>query len=599
MDRVVTPRQRSFATPLEWMKPQTSGAWRPWRLPASLLARTRYMLLMLAIVTSAGLAPFVLRDPAVPVGLRIAALTGLAVVLAAWVVAYRTRRHRAVSLVFEGPALFAVCSGVGAPQLAVGLVSAAIFYSAMFEELRVARAAGLVYSASFVGAVALTSHPRALPVWSPATISPLIQFAVLGGLLFSMGRMIERIEREQERAAALRGLGEALGAAKSVEEVSAAWLSASMTLGAPAGANGVAALVLEADAWRVAGAQGGLADAVGRSIARGEPPAAEAEPYELDRANAEALGRALGRAERDAHVYRFTAQGAGDGDGTAALLVTSSAPLPEETCEQLAAATHHANVALGLERSRTAMMRAERLAAIGQLAASMAHELRNPLAAIRGAATYLKRSAQSEAAKAGAAGGGRAVQFLEIIEREVSASNRIITDLLDFARNRPPMRSSTVLRDLVEEARQVVPLGGARLVNAVPAELPPHGVDRDQIRQVIVNLVQNAVEAAAPEQPCEVVVRAKGGGQLPLTIEVEDNGVGMPPEVAARAFEPLYTTKNKGTGLGLSIVGKIVAAHGGSVRVETRPGNGTTFVLELPADVAPPERPSMPSPTAR
>lgn len=593
---MVTPRQRSFATPLEWMKPQTSGAWRPWRLPASLLARTRYVLLLLAIVTSAGLAPFALRDPAVPMGARIAAIAGLATLLAAWIVAYRTRRHHGVSLVFEGPALFVVCSGVGAPQLAVGLVSAAIFYSAMFEELRVARAAGLVYSASFVGAVALTTHPRAMPVWSPATISPLIQFAVLGGLLFSMGRMIERIEREQERAAALRGLGEALGAAKSVEEVMDAWLSASMTLGASAGATGVATLVAEADAWQVAGARGGLAGALGKSVPQGSFAAPQRSEYELDRADAEALERALERAERAAHVYRFAAMGAGDGAGTAALLVASSAPLPEETCEQLSAATHHANVALGLERSRTAMMRAERLAAIGQLAASMAHELRNPLAAIRGAATYLKRSAQGEAAKGGGGGGGRAVQFLEIIEREVSASNRIITDLLDFARNRPPLRSSTVLRDLVEEVRQVAPLGGARLVNEVPAELPPHGVDRDQIRQVLVNLVQNAVEAAAPEHEAEVVVRAKGAGQLPLTIEVEDNGIGMPPDVAARAFEPLYTTKNKGTGLGLSIVGKIVLAHGGSVRVDTKPGRGTRFVLELPPDAAPPERPSLPAP---
>ncbi len=595
---MVTPRQRSFATPLEWMKPQTSGAWRPWRLPASLLARTRYVLLLLAIVTSAGLAPFVLRDPAVPMAARIAALSGLATLLAAWIVAYRTRRHRGVSLVFEGPALFAVCSGVGAPQLAVGLVSAAIFYSAMFEELRVARAAGLVYSASFVGAVALTSHPRAMPVWSPATISPLIQFAVLGGLLFSMGRMIERIEREQERAAALRGLGEALGAAKSVEEVIDAWLSASMTLGAPAGATGAAALVADADAWRVSGARAGLVSALGKSAPQGSAAAPETSDYELERADVEALERALELSERAAHVYRFAAKGAGDGVGAAALLVASSAPLPEETCEQLSAATHHANVALGLERSRTAMMRAERLAAIGQLAASMAHELRNPLAAIRGAATYLKRSAQGGAAKGGDGGGGRAVQFLEIIEREVSASNRIITDLLDFARNRPPLRSSTVLRDLVEEVRQVVPLAGTRLVNAVPAELPPHGVDRDQIRQVIVNLVQNAVEAAAPEHEGEVVVRARGAGQLPLTIEVEDNGIGMPPDVAARAFEPLYTTKNKGTGLGLSIVGKIVLAHGGSVRVDTKPGRGTKFVLELPPDAAPPERPSLPAPGA-
>ena len=587
---MTAPKQRSFPTPLEWMRPRLDPtAWTPWRLPVSLVRRTRYVLLLLAFAAGLAVAPFVLRDLATPGWLRIVALAGLATLLVAWTVAYRTGRHATASLLFEGPALFAVCWGVGPPQLAVGLASTAVFYSAMFGDLGTARAAALVYSAAFVGAVAVTKHPGALPVWSPSTLSPVVQFAVLGGLVFSMARMIERTEREQERADALRGLGEALSGALDVDAVIAAWLDGVLSLARAAGCTGAVALLQGGEASRVVGARGALEGTLGRELRAADLPRADAGMVELDSERVAALSGALGSAGRIPFAYAFEARAAGERGAALLVVVTSGAAFPEETCAQLTGAAHNAAVALGLARSREAMLRAERLAAIGQLAASMAHELRNPLAAIRGAATYLKRHANADAGAPPVA--RRSMQFLEIIEREVTSSNRIITELLDFARSRPLMRSATVLRPLVEELRELVPLGDARLVNAVPEELPPHAVDRDQLRQVLANLVQNAVEAAPPERPCEVVVRAAHGGQAPLLLEVEDDGAGMPPEVVARAFEPLFTTKSKGTGLGLAIVGKIVAAHGGTIRVESRPGRGTRIVMELPPERSPVSHP--------
>ena len=186
-------------------------------------------------------------------------------------------------------------------------------------------------------------------------------------------------------------------------------------------------------------------------------------------------------------------------------------------------------------------------------------------------------------------------EFFDITYRQVKASNRIVTELLDFARTRPLLRTSTDLHHLVEELRGLVPLGRARLTNMVPKDLAPQLLDRDQLRQVLANLVQNAADAASAGRDAgapgdgrdgEVWVHARVGVTGVLTIEVEDDGPGMPSEVASRAFEPLFTTKRKGTGLGLAIVTKNVAAHGGEVRFEDRAPNGTRFIVEIPPATA-------------
>ena len=172
-------------------------------------------------------------------------------------------------------------------------------------------------------------------------------------------------------------------------------------------------------------------------------------------------------------------------------------------------------------------------------------------------------------------------QFVALIDRELGACTKIISDLLDFARERTPNLRPCPLRPLVEEAIGLVPPSSVKIVNAVPDDLPLPSVDKDQFRQVLINLVQNAVEAM-PEGVGEVTVGAEGGGERAFRISVTDNGPGIPKDVVERVFEPLFTTKTKGTGLGLAIVSNMVKAHRGAIHVESAPGRGSRFDIELP-----------------
>jgi len=257
--------------------------------------------------------------------------------------------------------------------------------------------------------------------------------------------------------------------------------------------------------------------------------------------------------------------------------------LRQAQVEEQSAALDRALSELG--DSQEAMVRAEKLAAVGQLAASVGHELRNPLAAIRNAHAYVSR-------RLAAAGGelkadARVGQFMGVIERELAASSRIISDLLDFARERPPRLQPCPLRPLVDEAISVVPpRAHVKVVNSVPHRLPIPNLDKEQFRQVLVNLVQNAVEAIPADRPGEVAVAAAGGEGAPFSVEIRDDGAGIPEELRSKIFQPLFTTKAKGTGLGLAIVAGMVNRHGGAIRVESEVGRGTRFVIELPARAA-------------
>ncbi len=235
-----------------------------------------------------------------------------------------------------------------------------------------------------------------------------------------------------------------------------------------------------------------------------------------------------------------------------------------------------------LQDSQDALVRAERLAAVGQLAASVGHELRNPLTAVRNANTFIaKRLAGPDASTH--AKDPRVAQFLGMIEREVGGCMKIIADLLDFAGQRAPTLQPCPLRPLVDEAMGILPESKARIVNAVPEDLPVPSVDKDYFKQVILNLLQNGLEAIPSDRDGEIVIRADGGDGQPWHIVVSDNGVGIPEDVIPKIFEPLFTTKTKGTGLGLAIVAGRVKAHEGSIRVESKAGVGTRFVIEIPA----------------
>jgi PAS domain S-box-containing protein len=230
-----------------------------------------------------------------------------------------------------------------------------------------------------------------------------------------------------------------------------------------------------------------------------------------------------------------------------------------------------------MREAQDALVRNERLAALGQLAASVGHELRNPLGAVRNAWHYVEKQLGPQISAH-----PRLPAFSEVIRTELARCARIIGELLDFARQRPLFRVAAPLAQLVQESLGLVarPAATIQFLDEVPIDLPVPYVDRDQFKQVLVNLLQNAAEAVDPATGVVRVRAASDDDQLTLTIE--DNGRGMSPEVLEKIFDPLFTTKLRGTGLGLAIAAGVIKRHQGTIRVHSVPGHGSTFTLAFP-----------------
>jgi signal transduction histidine kinase len=220
-------------------------------------------------------------------------------------------------------------------------------------------------------------------------------------------------------------------------------------------------------------------------------------------------------------------------------------------------------------------LRAERLAAVGTLAAGLAHEVRNPLNSAALQLEVLER----RLAKGGATPEST-LPVAALISEEIRRLERLVSEFLSFARPRPLELQPTALEDL---CRDVIAFGapeaqaaGVTVALEVAPGLPPLAADPERLRQVLRNLVRNAIEAMPDGGRLTVRVRRAGGG---VEIDVADTGVGFGDE--APIFDAFFTTKPKGTGLGLSIVHRIVTDHGGTVRVRSRPGE-TCFTIALP-----------------
>lgn len=231
-----------------------------------------------------------------------------------------------------------------------------------------------------------------------------------------------------------------------------------------------------------------------------------------------------------------------------------------------------------LETYREAHVRkvrdAERLATIGQVAASIGHDLRNPLAVMQTSLQLLERRIESTP---------RARRHVTRISNQISLCTMIISDLLELARDRPPELRPTLIGELVSEAAGAVPrTERVRLVLSLPGDIPEIAVDAGQVRQLVVNLVLNAVQAVGPEGQVEVRVWTTASE---LGIEVEDNGPGLPEEVAQRLFEPMFTTRSGGTGLGLVVCRRVVENHAGTIAAGNRDNGGAIFTVKLPIDV--------------
>ena len=236
-----------------------------------------------------------------------------------------------------------------------------------------------------------------------------------------------------------------------------------------------------------------------------------------------------------------------------------------------------------LRDTQQQLLRAERLAAIGQLGASIGHELRNPLGIIKNSTYYLNM-------KMGSAG-EKVRKHLGIIEKEIARSNKIITDLMDFARVRSPTLRKTDANLLVREAisRSNIP-ENVEVITRLTKGLSPLMADPGQIEQVFINMISNATQAMTSSDSLET----RDGGRLEISTRAEDgfiatefkdNGRGISEENLGKLFEPLFTTKTKGIGLGLAICKAIVESHEGRIEVESELGQGTTFTVKLPASV--------------
>ncbi len=233
------------------------------------------------------------------------------------------------------------------------------------------------------------------------------------------------------------------------------------------------------------------------------------------------------------------------------------------TAEQLAIANEN------LLAAEAAIRRAERLAALGQLTAGLAHELRNPLASIKGSADLLARTAGDRDTMSRELG--------EIISSEVDRTNLLVTRFLDFARPLEPRRETVDITEIVDNAAK---RAGVSIVREYSKEVPRLAIDPALMEQVFINLLSNAAQASAPGQPVTVATRLAGNHCV--EINVTDRGSGIPPDKIETIFNPFVTTKQDGVGLGLAIVAKIVDGHGGKMTVDSEPGKGSTFRIGLP-----------------
>jgi signal transduction histidine kinase len=244
-------------------------------------------------------------------------------------------------------------------------------------------------------------------------------------------------------------------------------------------------------------------------------------------------------------------------------------------------------VAVTVENSQLyqQMKEKDRLAALGEMAAGLAHEIRNPLGSIKASAQYLSETSEQPEGRG---------EFLDIIVDEVDRLNRVVSSFLDYARpphtDPEPIYVNSAVQLTLQFLRPECDSAEVDLHITMDPDLPKVRIDIEHLRQVLINLVQNAVQAMASGGDIYVETRTQdrfrigGGARRWVQISVRDTGPGMAPNLLANLFVPFVTTKQQGTGLGLSISQRIVSEAGGRIEVRSRQGFGTTFVVLLPAE---------------
>jgi len=226
------------------------------------------------------------------------------------------------------------------------------------------------------------------------------------------------------------------------------------------------------------------------------------------------------------------------------------------------------------KRMQQQLLKAERLAAIGEVAAMVGHDLRNPLTGIAGAAYFLRN-------KLGPLMDNRSIEMAELIEKDIEYSNKIINDLLDYSKDIRLELIESTPKAIVQEALKLANTPeGVRVINRARNK-PAVKVDVEALVRAFVNIIGNAVDAMPNGGTLTI---SSACSSVELEIAFTDTGAGMPEDVLERLWTPFFTTKAKGMGLGLSICRRIIEAHNGKISVQSAEGKGTTFTVTLPVE---------------
>jgi signal transduction histidine kinase len=260
---------------------------------------------------------------------------------------------------------------------------------------------------------------------------------------------------------------------------------------------------------------------------------------------------------------------------------TLAEALRDQSEKHRRAAEHLAEANRQVLEAQEAVRRSDRLAALGQLSAGLAHELRNPLGTIRASAEMLSRqvSAENEVAR----------EVAGFIASEVDRTNSLVTRFLQFARPLELRLEKADLAQMLDRAITIAEreVNGIAIYRNYEPGIPPFPFDAELMEHVFYNLIVNAAQATT--QGGAVTVKSRAHGNM-AEVAVIDRGVGITPETMRNIFNPFFTTKTHGVGLGLAIVAKIVDQHGGRIAVESQPGEGSIFCVSLPMSGASPAR---------
>lgn len=232
-----------------------------------------------------------------------------------------------------------------------------------------------------------------------------------------------------------------------------------------------------------------------------------------------------------------------------------------------------------LKDAQEQLVRTEKLAAVGTLASGVSHELRNPLSAIKNAVFFLKRKLSNKESPDIDA---RVIQFLDIMDKEIDRSTKIINDLLGFARvislSKIPSDITVVVNEAMSRAKMAENI---KVSKNLPSNLPMVMIDVNKIGQVFINMIENACQAMPDGGELKISTRESKGF---IEIEITDSGCGIPEKAIKKIFDPLFTTKPKGIGMGLAVCHGIIEKHHGTIDVKSQEGIGTSILIKLPLE---------------